>query len=572
MFIDDHSRGQNPYTADFIWMQFVCNGKKYLRPAFYMEDAKPDEGKNIFVTEQSEWPWRVRFSPPEAGDYECMLLIGENPQTAAPQSTGIRFHVENGSRHGILHTEPGNPRLSFTDGTPFFILGQNICWADEPILRGYQPVHPMFTSGFYDQFHYIHNLADNGGNYVRIIMAPWGHGIETKAVGVYEQDRAYAIDSIMRIAEERGLYVQFCVDLAVGFNANPNDSVWRSPIRNAYQKEGMLAVDLLSDSAALVAFDNFMRYVHSRWAYSANVASIEVLCEAHLWEGFKEKPGTIYNYYTHVKSFLENELCDKEHMIGTSLTENDLFMFRNPALAYVDVHHYDNNLWSNRKRYFVYHRKVDKLGKPFLFGELGSIMGPVNACDPDDWEYCSDITMHNALWSSTFFGSMGTGLCWWQWKNDGYREANYKSLRWFIDSVALGMHDYKDAHEWNGNGLEAYYCIGDSKWSAVGWVHNTSYWWGNTVDTCHDRNGNVMLLPKDDDKPSDPVERASNKFVIKGLHPRVYYIIWFHNPRHPELNPHYIKLKSSILGALRIPFPSGSDWAFKISRAPQVNF
>lgn len=574
MFLEDHSRGKNPYTADFIWMQFSCNGKKYLRPAFYMEDAKPDIVKNIFIAEQSEWPWRVRFSPPEAGDYECVLLVGEDPKTATPQSTGVRFHVNESSRHGILNIEPGESRMSFSDGTPFFVLGQNIAWCDAILKGGPAPnLHPVYQSGYYDWFHYMHNLADNGGNYVRIVVSPWGFGIGFNDVYTYEQDKAIAMDSVIKIAEERGLYIHFCVELTNGFFANIPKDQWH-PIRRAYQKEGMLAADLLKDSAALVAFDNYLRYVHARWAYSANVAVIEVIPEHYNFEGFKEREQNFYDYYTHVNRFMKNKMLDSMHLIGTSVDRDEVLMCKHPELPFIDIHHYDSKFWSSRRRYFVVEKFTKRFNKAFLFGEMGIVAGPVNACDPDDWEYCSDITMHNALWATAFSGGMGTGLYWWQWNNDAFREANYKPLRWFVDSVAYGMKDYTDANQWDGNGLEVYYCKGNSKRSAAGWVHNTSYWWANTIDTsaCHDRSGKTMLHPKDDDKSHSPVDRSEQSFVIKGMKPRIWYHVQFYDTRNPGVEIGHKTVKSSISGRIRIKFSGSSDCAFKISLATRVTF
>lgn len=565
MFMDDRTQGKNPYTSDFIRMQFICNGKKYLRPAFYMEEAKPDFANNVFVTEQSEWPWRVRFSPPEAGDYECVLLISENPETATPQSTGIRFHVNEGNRHGILQILPGKTRMTFSDGTPFFILGQNIAWCNEKLKGGPLPnLHPVYESGYYEWFHYMHNLAGNGGNYVRIVVAPWGTSIDDKELNVYQQDRAYVLDSVIRLAEERGLYVHFVIELTNFYFAGIPREQWH-PIRLAYQKEGMVAAELFKDSAALAAYDNYLRYVHSRWAYSANVAVIEVVPEHINWEGFKTHREYFSDYVSHVCRFMEQVMHDSLHVVNTSVDIHELDICKNPDVKFIDIHSYDSRFWVNRRRYFIYHKQADQIHKPFLFGEIG-IGNSSNGCDPDDWEYCSDISMHNTLWSTTFIGAMGAGLYWWQWNNDGHREANYKPLRWFIDSIASGMHDYTKAECWDGNGLEVFSCVTPSKSSAVGWVHNTSYWWGNTTVTCRDRNGKTMMMPKDDDEPAEPVAVAGNRFVIEGLHPGWTYSVYFYDTGFPNRKIGENVVKAGLLGRIRVSMPSNTDCAFHVSR------
>lgn len=566
MFFNDNNTGKNPYITTDIWLQFTCNGEKYYRPAFYYEDGIPDLQKNKFITEASEWPWRVRFSPPIEGTYECQLLIGADPKTASPKSTGIQFEVKKGNRHGILHTTKGSPYLSFTDGAPFFVLGQNIAWCDS-MLNGMGPVpdlHPVYQSGYYQMFHYMHNLADNGGNYVRICLAPWSFAIDNKSVNVYAQDKAFVIDSIIHLAEERGLYVHFVIQLTNSYFANIPRSEWH-PIRLAYQKDGMVAADLLKDSAALAAFDNHVRYVHSRWAYSANVAVLEVLPEHYNWEGYKEHKQNFSDYLTHVAHQVRDELFDTLHMINTGARPWDADICRNPLLSFVDIHQYDYRFWANRNRYFDYHRKTEKYDKPFLFGEMGIAGGKVNACDPDDWEYCNDISMHNGMWATTFQGMLGPGLYWWQWHNDSFREANYKPLRWFIDSVANGMSSFTDADMWTGNGLETYYCRTRTT-NVVGWVHNTSNWWGNITDSCRDRSGKQMLMPVDDDKTDTVEPRIGNTFVIDGLASGQRYRIVFYDTRQAGKEISSKIAKSSIFGRLRLGMPVNTDCAFRLHR------
>lgn len=568
-FLDGDVRGRNPYTSRFLWLQFICNGRTYNRPAYYMEEAYPDLKQNRYVTEQAEFPWRVRFSPPEAGTYEVLLLSGENEQQAQPAPTGIRFEVVRGNRHGILQTRPGAPRLTFTDGTPFFVIGQNIAWSDTMLRGGPVPgLFPVYQAGFFDWFHYLHNLADNGGNYVRIYMAPWGAGIETQQVGVYRQDKARAMDSIIQLAEERGLYVQLAVDLTMGF-ANEPEKDWH-PIRRAFQKPGMTAADLLTDSAALKALDDYLCYVHARWGYSANVAVLELLGEIDRWNGWKENQEKFYSYFTHAHQLLTQTLHDTLHIMSTSVTNGKpLDIFRHPAIAFMDMHPYDNDRRANEKRYFIFNRREARnINKPFIFGEMGVI---THGADPDDWEYCNDISYHNALWSTTFMGGMGTGLNWWQWHNDQFRAQNFKPLRRFVDSVANGMHEYTDAAFWSGNGLEVFYSRSRSK-GAAGWVHNSSSWWANVVRDCKDRSGKRMVPPKDDDRADTLVDRTGNTFLLTGLESRERYFVYFFDTREPGKSYRSQLVNSGYFGRLRLVMPVSRDCAFLALRYYLVSF
>ncbi|HET6992308.1 MAG TPA: DUF5060 domain-containing protein, partial [Bacteroidia bacterium] len=215
LFLDDHSGGINPYAQKFLRLQFSCHEKSYIVPAFYMQDAVPDEKLNKYVTTETEWPWRVRFAVPDTGNWQCTILTGENVQMSVPQFSGISFQciaspdgLLRSKNHGYINVAADQKHFQYTDGTPFFALGQNIAWADESILHGYAGSAPAYNCGYYDVYHYMNNLADNGGNYVRIYMAHWSTGVEWEELGVYAQDRACALDSMLRIAEERGLHIQ----------------------------------------------------------------------------------------------------------------------------------------------------------------------------------------------------------------------------------------------------------------------------------------------------------------------------------------------------------------------------
>jgi hypothetical protein len=229
----------------------------------------------------------------------------------------------------------------------------------------------------------------------------------------------------------------------------------------------------------------------------------------------------------------------------------------------MDMHPYDNDRRANEKRYFIFNsREAKNIGKPFIFGEMGITN---YGADADDWEYCNDISYHNALWSTAFMGGMGTGLNWWQWHNDGFRTANYPGLRWFVDSVARGMHEYTDADFWSGNGLEVFYTRSSSK-RVAGWVHNTSNWWANVVHNCKDRHGKSMMPPRDDDRADTVIDRTGNSFLISGLQSRSMYRILYYDTRTPGKTIGSQMVKTGFFGRARLNMPVLTDCAFVAER------
>ena len=564
-FLDDHTKGINPYTQHFLRLQFICYDKIYIASAFYMQECVADEKQNKYQPVASEWPWRVRFAVPDTGSWRCNILFGDSVNKSIPLNSGISFTCIPGNHHGYLQVAPDKKHFQYSDGTPFFVLGENITNADEPMLKGHPGIPPVYIAGYYDIYHYLEDLADNGGNYVRIGMPPWSTGIDPQANNIYDQAKACAIDSMLHIAEQRGLHVQLAIDLTKDIWKDDGSGNWFVAGPSPFKKPGMTEADLLKDSAALVNYDNYIRYIYSRWAFSPVVASIEVLGEHNRWEGYTGREKIFSDFFGHVQAILKNEFGDSYHMISTSTTNASYYeIFQSDAIAFIDRHHYDNDLRCNQKRYAIVHkRSLEKMNKPFLFGEMGMINGPVNESDADDFEHCNDISYHNALWSTFFMGGAGTGLYWWQWKNDTYRKSNYPILRFFLDSVVRQTR-YVHYREWDKNGLETFYEIDSAKTHIAGWVHNTSYWWGNMMQDCRDRNGKEKFLPKDNDEAEHPESRAGNIFILKNLSAGKTYRVKFYDTRIKNTVVQSLTVKADWRGRLKLPMPDKPDCAFEI--------
>lgn len=562
---------KNPFTEKFLRLQFTCHGKTYTIPAFYMQDAAPDEKANRYVLKETVWPWRVRFAVPDTGNWQCVVLIGENPAQAIPKNAGIYFECIPGNNHGYLNVAPDRRHFRYTDGTMFFAIGQNIAWADEPVLHGHDGPPPVYAGGYYDVYHYINNLADNGANYVRMVMIYWSTGIEWNEIGMYDQTKACALDSMIALAEKRGLKVHLCMNMSGGMNRGTPVEAW-SQYRKRFLGVQKTAIELFKDSTALSHMDNFIRYVHARWTYSPAVATIELLGEGNGAEGYDEHETYYADFYFHARKLLREEFGDTMHMLSTSSSNTDHpEMYTSDAISFIDMHHYDNNFKCNQKRYRYIQRNSKKMDKPFLFGEMGMTNGPGNNADADDFEHCNGISFHNAAWATAFMGAAGTGMNWWQWKFDVNRETTINSLSYFLDSLMSYVKFSGEPGMWTGNGLECFYQQ-DKYGPTYGWIHNTSYWWGNMMQDCRDRHGNQMAMPKDDDRTAVPEKREGNEFRIGGFDPGKSYYVTFYDTRSRNKWISSISLRTNRLGVLKIPFPGGSDYAFRILRAMPGKF
>ncbi|MGL5888400.1 MAG: hypothetical protein ACRC3B_00865, partial [Bacteroidia bacterium] len=537
MFIAGETGGISPYNIRNMNLRavFSCGNLRDTVQAFWLEQPVVNRIANRYDTKPSEWPWRIRFAPPAPGEWSMQLLTAQPGEPAAPLQTNIRLNCVKSDRHGWLKVAPNKRHLQFADGTPFFAIGQNIAWAEEAILKGYKGPHPLYIGGFEDVYHYLNHLADCGGNFARIVLTPWCGGMEGAKAGYYRQDHAAALDSMLHVCEERGIYAQVNFEINPGFDAAwPFTWRWDNhPVKIATGITNRL--EQLSNDSALTLQKQLVRYFHARYGSSPNLAVYELMGEMDNWKGFEENRPLFSQWIDNSVSFVRNELSDRDHLITVSFATPPYgSIYDIEGVQFVSLHHYTNDLGDNQRRYRLINGSGlfgEKRGtlkcfdKPSQFGEMGLINGPVNAADPDDYTWCNDVSFHNALWATTFSGSFGTGLNWWQWRNDSIRAANFPALSSFLKNVNITT--YTESGMQTGNGLEVFWCSTANGTQTAGWLHNTSYWWANMINNCRDRNGKQMIPPKDDDKAVVPENRSGRSITVNGLERNTLYSVTY---------------------------------------------
>jgi Domain of unknown function (DUF5060) len=572
MFVAGEAGGKNPYSIYNMNLRavFSCGNLRDTVQAFWFEQPVVNRAENRYDTQPSDWPWRIRFAPPAPGEWTMQLLTAAPAEPSAPVQTNIRLNCVKSDRHGWLKVAPDNRYLQFTDGTPFFAIGQNIAWADVPNLKGHAGPTPVYMGGYEDVYRYLNLLADCGGNFVRIVLTPWCGGLEGTTAGNYRQDHAAALDSMLHICEERGIYAQVNFEFHYGYNV-PWLHEWKwekHPLRSAANLNNYL--ELLSNDSAIKLQQQLIRYFHARFGNSPNLAVYELIGEMDSWKDFEERRDLFSTWISGSAEFIRNELSDRDHLITVSLATppyGNIYDIKGVQL--ISIHHYTNNLTDNQWRYRIVNGSgvfgekrgtLRRYNKPSQFGEMGMISG----ADPDDYSWCNDVSFHNALWATSFSGCFGTGLNWWQWKNDAYRINNFPPLAAFLKDV--NMSALPETGMQDRNGLEVFWCADAAGTQAAGWLHNTSYWWGNMSNDCRDRHGKQMPLPRDNDKIDAPENRAGRIILIDNLKPNSDFSIRYFSTRTKDQVIKEISVKSNRLGKLKLELPGDiADCAFKVT-------
>ena len=201
----------NPYADDSL--SVVINltspsGHHYRKWGFFMRvadflveaDTGNDPEKLQLAANPSDplypYNWRFRFAPNELGSWSYSITIS-NPKGPAGLPTytfnGFSFNciAPLADNHGFLMINTNNKRsLQFTDGTPFFGIGENVA---EP-WHGSDPNDPFWSdnwNGFYklDFDNYMKTLDEMssvGANYLGKHTCKFDFSVEWYNLGVYD--------------------------------------------------------------------------------------------------------------------------------------------------------------------------------------------------------------------------------------------------------------------------------------------------------------------------------------------------------------------------------------------------
>lgn len=366
-----------------------------------------------------ELQWRVRFSPPAPGRWHWRWRVRTPLGTTETEWEALIVAPAAPGVHGLVRRSARDPRyLEHDDGTPFFAVGENLCWYDG---RG------TFA---YDVW--IERLAAQGVNYIRLWMPSWAFGLEwiTRAVdgsvansslGNYTTrlDRAWQLDYVVDLARRHGIQIMLSIQNHGAFSLS-NNSEWADCPYNA-ANGGPLARprEFFTDPEARRLFRQRLRYIVARWGYATNVMTWELWNEVDL----ADQPEGLALIDWHREMGRELRALDPyDRLVSTSLAWGDgvslgalvKALWELEEIDYTQGHYYSFGIAVNFTEVLPRQaRKLARYGKPVLIAEAGvDFRGPAEtiAADPGGDGF------HDILWSGVMGGTFGTGMSWW-WDN-----------------------------------------------------------------------------------------------------------------------------------------------------------
>ena len=219
----------NPFDPSQIDLQVAFSppqGEPVVVPAFYYQEydaARRPVGRP---------GWKARFSPSQSGAWSAQahLHAGGEIQVSAPIPILVVEGADAARHRGAVRVSQANPRyLAFENGETFTPIGINLGWWNGDPLGDYE--------------RWFDALQRNGATVARIWMASWSFGLEWNDTGLgdYTQrlDRAWLLDQVLRMAEQRGIYVipvllnhgAFSLTVNPEWKANPYNSALGGPCK-----------------------------------------------------------------------------------------------------------------------------------------------------------------------------------------------------------------------------------------------------------------------------------------------------------------------------------------------------
>ena len=376
------------YASNFAFENVITytDGTSAVNSSFTLVDFVASElanyrsgdinGKEV-ITIGEEGNFKIRFRFTEVGEWTYRIVMEKNNERICTYTSSV-VAVENPDEEenrGIIVVEPTLKRnFMFEDGTPYAPIGINVPYTVDPVR------------GTYDYESYFPKMSAAGMNFSRTWLTYVGNGVSNTEGGVLNydarQNRAYAFDHILDLADEYGIYLQIPMEHTGWFRENQLwDSCPYNVINGGYLEHSF---EFFTDERAKEDYKKLLRYYIARYSYSRYIMN---------WEIFNEI-GHVTDYDGDIAKAWANEMGSYLHSIDpyrhmvsmSSATDYSDTCYTAEELDFTSFHSY---IYGNKyaaKTVSECVRMYQWLDKPAMIGEIGAsgTSEVVNfAADPD---------------------------------------------------------------------------------------------------------------------------------------------------------------------------------------------
>jgi hypothetical protein len=399
---------------------------------------------------------------------------------------------KNAANPWLLQTE--------SDGKSFFAIGENITHSN------YIDLDPLSHER---HKRWLNQLADNGGNFVRLEYGAQNFLIDWLDVNDYSGrlDRAWAMDELVDLCVERGLYF-ILFNHHVEYELREAHPDWLDrPVqwdKNSFKNiPGINQVrDVFTSEESWKYIKRRFRYLFSRYGWAPQFAIWEFSELENIFGKNKKGKNNYYadkktrdefrTFFIRLKNYIQVDLGYSEKMIAVSFANNPKSTGSDNIYTACDlsfVHKYGERKDENFvQRFRMTERMRDDVRKPTLMEE----MGPRDA----NMYCCTKAQFHQDIWATAFMGGFGSGMHWW-WDRGihdlGYHE-DYRALSRFFagEDMSKTRFSPKKMSDREGSGNAARnkrkwecYFLRDFRGDVIyGWVLNSTSFWANEDNKC----------------------------------------------------------------------------------------
>ena len=417
-------------------------------PAFWYGDYQRSQNNGAEQVLAASAPeWRLRFAPPQAGLYPMSVAIKTNGQLYASATTNANVTGSPPARYGFAGVAPGNQYFQTGDGQALRLNGLNVAWSS--------------SAGTYDYDRWFAALQNAGGNFARVWMSPNCFGVEHTAGARtnYSLPTTWQLDYVFQLAEQKGIYVQLCLDYHGMFEVTPDvwggNNYWpRHPYNTTNGGPCLNQNAFFTNTVAKTFYEKRLRYLSARYGYSPNLLA---------WEFFNEidhefrylTASDVITWHSELAGWLHTN-DPFRHLVTTSLSYASALpaLWSVPQLDFLSWHTYFNGqsnpalVMANDARSYR-----QTYGRAVQIGEYGT-----------DWHGWTEATtgdpylrgLRQGIWGGALGGSVGTAMSWW-W--DSIDTANdywlYSSLSSILKRTGWGQGSWTNITVPSGQPLTA---------------------------------------------------------------------------------------------------------------------
>jgi len=362
-----------------------------LAPAFWYQAFDPTT-----LQPQGAPVWRVRFTPPRAGQWSAQAELSRPKLTSQP----ITFTVDPADdERGFVRINAQDPHyFAFDNGDFYFPIGLNIAWSNQQGLGVLQ-----------DYERWLDRFSQNGGNLARVWMAAWSFGLEWNDTGLgnysKRQKQAWLLDQVFKLAEERDVTIMLTLINHGQFNKTVNPEWDQNPYNVA--NGGMLNApeEFVTNPQAKQLFKQRLRYIAARYSYSTSLFAWEWWNEVN-WTPIND---TLLGPWMAEMSKELQQWDPYTHLITNSYANGrPSKLWRMPTMSFAQQHDYTGRdpLLEFPESFAAI--QANAPAKPILQAEQG-----FSAAGADGELVFELVHLHNGIWTAPFTGYAGSSMYWW---------------------------------------------------------------------------------------------------------------------------------------------------------------